>query len=150
MRREEPGRRSSGALACSGSGRWRAKDLVPLEASNGRINGDVTTFAKCLENKSSDVECVLIATNSAWQTEAPQLRPLTPELPSLLQSIGMPWQCAICVLLPQSEKRDGLTIDEQRRSQLAASVWTVASSNRAVTRMDFLIIIRAKPRKPAA
>ena len=149
MRREEPGRRSSGALACSGSGRWRAKDLVPLEASNGRINGDVTTVAKCLENKSSDVECVLIATNSAWQTEAPQLRPPTLELPSLLQSIGMPWQCVMCALLPQSEKRDGLTIDEQRRSQLAAN-WTVASSNRAVTRMDFLIIIRSKPRKRAA
>jgi hypothetical protein len=90
MRREEPGRRSSGALGCSGSGGRPVEDLVPMLASNGQINRDVTTVAECLENNSSDVECLLIATSSARQTEAPQLRPLTPELPSLLQSIDMP------------------------------------------------------------
>jgi hypothetical protein len=33
-------------------------------------------------------------------------------------------------------------MNEQRRSQLAASVWTVATSSNAVTRMDFLIMVR--------
>jgi hypothetical protein len=90
MRREEPGRRSSGALRCNGFGGRPAEDLLPMPPSTGRTNRDVTTFAKCFENNSSDVACLLIATNSARQTDAPQLRPLTPELPSLLQSIDMP------------------------------------------------------------
>jgi hypothetical protein len=90
MRREEPGRRSSGALACCGSGGRPVEDLVPMLASDGRITEDVTIVAKRLENNSSNVERLLTATTSARQIEAPQLRAFTPGLPSLLQSIDMP------------------------------------------------------------
>jgi hypothetical protein len=61
--------------------------------------------------------------------------------------MAMPWSCVIVIWpdsadprLPQLWPPADILITEQRRSQLTASAWTMASSNKTVTTMDFLSI----------
>jgi hypothetical protein len=102
-----------------------------------------------LEVDSFGEKFLSIASRRARHMVTPQPGPLKIELHSVVASIDMPWQCiarslpgTVCRWCPHSWLTDESGINEQRRSQLAASVWTVVRSSSAVTRMDFLIMIR--------
>jgi hypothetical protein len=101
-----------------------------------------------LEVNSFGEEFLSIASKRARHMVTPQPGPLRIELHSVVALIGMPWQWiarplpgAVCRWCPHSWLTEESGINEQRRSQLAASVWTVARSSSAVTRMDFLIMV---------
>jgi hypothetical protein len=102
-----------------------------------------------LEVNSFGEEFLSIASKRARHMVTPQPGTLRIELHSGVAFIGMPWQWiarslpgAVCRGCPHSWLTEESGINEQRRSQLAASVWTVATSSSAVTRMDFLIMVR--------
>jgi hypothetical protein len=93
-------------------------------------------------------EFLTIASKRARHMVTPQPGPLKIELHLVVASIDMPGQCIarslpgnVCRWCPHSWLTEESGINEQRRSQLAASVWTVARSSSAVTRMDFLIMV---------
>jgi hypothetical protein len=101
-----------------------------------------------LEVDSFGEEFLSIASKRARHMVTPQQGPLKIKLHLVVASIDMPWQCiarsspgTVCRWCPHSWLTEESGINEQRRSQLAANVWTVARSSSAVTRMDFLIMV---------
>jgi len=101
-----------------------------------------------LEVDSFGEEFLSIASKRARHMVTPQQGPLKIKLHLVVASIDMPWQCiarsspgTVCRWCPHSWLTEESGINEQRRSQLAASVWTVTRSSSAVTRMDFLIMV---------
>jgi len=95
MRRDEPGRSSSGALVFSRSeDRWR-EDRINVDTSKKRIVSAGVDIADDFETDSSPVDFLTTASNCALQTEVSQLPRLDAEFAFFPESIAIPWQCFI-------------------------------------------------------
>lgn len=148
MRRDVPGRSSSGALVFSPSNdRWR-EDRINVDTSKRRIVSGGVEIANDFDSDSSPVDFLITASNCALQADVSQLPRLEAEFAFLPKSVIMPWHCFI---VPWSELADpwisqprlpaDIAIIEQRRSQLTASAWTVANSSVTVAMISFFSII---------
>ncbi len=95
MRRDEPGRSSSGALVFSRSeDRWR-EDRINVDTAKKRIVSAGVDIANDFESDSSPVDFLTTASNCALQTEVSQLPRLDAEFAFFPESIAIPWQCFI-------------------------------------------------------
>ena len=148
MRRDEPGRSSSGALVFGRSEDRCREDRINVATSKKRIVSAWVDIANDFESESSPADFLTTASNCALQTEASQLPLLDADFVFFPEPIVMPWHCFIVrwsesvdPWLPQPWLPAEIAIIEQRRSQLTASAWTVANSSVTVTMISFFSII---------